>query len=71
MHLLAQLLCGIAYAGCEAIKFSNGNTDSDDDEQLSAAKVSDETVAHQDRIDAREIGCITSEPPLKPVRGLS
>lgn len=52
----AQLLYDIARAGYDAIKFLNGNTNSDDDEQFSAAKVSDEALAHQDRIDAWQLG---------------
>lgn len=51
----AQLLYDIARAAYGAIEFLNGNTDSDDDEQFSAAKVSDEALAHQERIDAWEL----------------
>lgn len=51
----AQLVYDIARAAYDAIKFLNGNTDSDDDEQFSAAKVTDEALAHQERIDAWEL----------------
>jgi len=48
----AQLLYDITRAGYDAIKNLNNETDSDEDEQFSAGKVSDEALAHQDRIDA-------------------
>ncbi len=48
----AQLLYDITRAGYDAIKDLNNGTDSDDDERFSAGKVSDEALAHQDRIDA-------------------
>lgn len=46
----AQLLYDITRAGYDAIKTLNGDTDTD--ERFSAAKVSDEALAHQDRMDA-------------------